>query len=71
MHQRIEFGCVFINTNIERFRMEASVWKKRQKYMCEMAQRQLSDYYYNLDAKIKARYLQKIYLIKQEDPRVR
>ena len=39
-----------------------SVWQK------SMAQLQLSDYYYKLDAKLKTRYLEKISLIKQEDP---
>ena len=38
------------------------------KYTCGMAQRQLSDYYYELDTKIKAQYLEKISLIKQKDP---
>ena len=35
-----------------------------------MAQWQLSDYYYELDTKIKSQYLEKISLTKQEDPNV-
>ena len=44
--------------------------KSAIKYTCGMAQRQLSDYYYELDTEIKAQYLEKISLIKQEDPYV-
>ncbi len=34
------------------------------------AMAQLSDYYYKLDSKLKARYLEKISYIRQEDPYV-
>jgi len=33
-----------------------------------MAQLLWSSYYYKLDAKVKARYLEKVSFIKQEDP---
>ena len=50
-----------------------SVWQKarcKSMLICDrMAQQlQLSSYYYKLDAKLKARYLEKVSLIKEEDP---
>ena len=44
--------------------------KSAIRYMCGMAQRQLSDYFYELATEIKAQYLEKTSLIKQEDPYV-
>ena len=44
--------------------------KSAIRYTCGMAQRQLSDYFYELATKIKAQYLEKRSLIKQEDPYV-
>ena len=49
-----------------------SVWQKARlarRELVRMAQQQpWSSYYYKLDAKLKARYVEKISLIKQEDP---
>ena len=49
-----------------------SVWQKRAFRIItnlQMAQQQpFSSYYYKLDAQLKARYLEKVSLIKQEDP---
>ena len=56
----IESSCNYV-TNLPHvhFRMAKSAIN----YTCGIAQRQLSDYYDELDTKIKAQYLEKISLI--------